>query len=44
MASFGLVLKLLFGILRHVGTVLVLVNVLRAEDAGDVLLEVVVGG
>lgn len=44
MASFRLVLKLLFGILRHVGTVLVLVNVLRAEDAGDVLLEVVVGG
>lgn len=40
MRSLRLVLKLLFGLLHHVGTVLVLVNVFGAEDAVDVLLEV----
>lgn len=41
MTSLRLVLKLLLGLVRHVSAVLVLADVLGAEDASDVLLEVV---
>lgn len=44
MTSLRLVLKLLLGLVRHASAVLVLADVLGAEDASDVLLEVVVGG